>query len=105
MILEINKYIDFKELFNDLFKTHEVDLIKHRYEAKHYDDIIKFKEYYYKDFEILTEECEYGKEITFIFFHDFSDSNESNPQSSSAHYIIVYDSILDEFVSCEYEQG
>ena len=32
-------------------------------------------------------------------------ANESDNRNTSANFVIVYNRILDEFTSCEYEQG
>ncbi|QQO97011.1 hypothetical protein Nekkels1_12 [Cellulophaga phage Nekkels_1] len=102
----INKYIDFNSLFLELYNEQEDILIEERIQADHFDRILKFKEQSYSEFEIMIEECSYDtKEIVFVFAYDFDDSNEDCSQSTTADYVIVYDTILDEFTSCDYEQG
>lgn len=107
MNLEINKYIDFSGLFNHLYDTSKNSLEEHKYEAKHFFDILEFKEKGIIDsFEINIDECEVSDEnILFVFTCDFGDSNESCNQSTTADYFISFDCVLEEFNSCEYEQG
>ena len=105
MELKINNYIDFNKLFDNLFKENEYELIEYQYEAQHFGTIIKFN--IIKDeFNIVLDECELdSKNITFVFDKDFNDANESNNQSTTASYVIMFDRILDEFSLCHYEQG
>lgn len=106
MEIQINEYIDFGKLFNDLYNQQLEVLEEHKYEADHYRLIVDFKQYHFSDFTLETEECDYdSNHITFVFGMSFNDANESDPQGSSADYCIIYDCILDEFTSCEYEQG
>lgn len=106
MEARINNYIDFGKLFLDLFKEQEEILIEEQYQAEHCKQILDFKAHAYKEFELLLDECDYSdKEIVFVFGYDFNDANESCNQSTTADYVIVYDNILGEFTSCEYEQG
>lgn len=104
--MEINNFIDFSKLFLDLFKEQEEILIKEQYQAEHFKQILDFKNKAYDDFEIMIEECFYDtKEIIFWFTYDFNDANESCNRITSIDYIIVYDLTLEEFTSCEYDQG
>lgn len=106
MEAQINNYIDFEKLFLDLFEAQEEILIEEQYQAEHFKQILDFKNKAYNDFEIMTEECDYdSKKIVFWFTHNFNDANESCNQSTTADYVIIYDTILDEFTSCDYEQG
>jgi hypothetical protein len=102
----INNYIDFGKLFLDLYNEQEEILIAERIQADHFERILQFKQHAYKEFEIIPEECDYdSKKIVFFFGYDFNDANESCNQSTTADYVIIYDTILDEFTSCDYEQG
>lgn len=102
----INNYIDFGKLFLDLYNEQEEILIEERIQAEHFEKILQFKQHAYKDFEIMPEECNYDtKEIVFFFGYDFDDANESYNQSTTADYVIVYNTILEEFTSCDYDQG
>lgn len=103
----MNKHIDFTAIFTDLYEEHKLDLIQHRYEADHFNGIIEFVENGgLNSFDIQTEECEFcDKYIQFTFGFTTDDANESNTQSSFSYYVIVFDRILHEFTSCEYEQG
>ena len=106
MEAEINNYIDFKKLFLDLFEMQEDTLKEHMCEVEHYKKILDFKKQAYQEFEIINEECDYdSKKIVFSFGYDFGDTNERCNQSTTADYVIVYDTILDEFESLDYEQG
>jgi hypothetical protein len=106
MDLEINNYIDFNKLFNDLFKENEDELIEYQYEAEHFGKILQFNYIAKEKFDLVLDECELdGSTITFVYEHDFNDANESNNQSTTASYVIMYDRILDEFSECYYEQG
>jgi len=106
MDLEINDYIDFRKLFIDLYKEQEDILEEHKYEADHYKEIIDFKEQAFNEFELLEDESEFSdKEIVFDFGMCLGGANESDNRNASANFVIVYDRILDDFTSCEYEQG
>jgi hypothetical protein len=103
MNTEIYKYIDFKSLFEDLYKEKETELEEEKYVADHYKYILDFYSEY-KDFELLKEECELGKaSILFVFYQQTSFANESNPDTDGIIVSIVFDTILDEFVSFETE--
>lgn len=82
-------------------------LEEYMYEAEHYGEILRFYQMGdFETFEIEPMECEYNdKEIVFVFGYDFNDANESNTQSTTANHVIVYDRVLEEFTSHEYEQG
>jgi len=103
----MNKHIDFTAIFTDLYEEHKLDLIQHRYEADHFNRIIEFvDDGALSAFDIETEECEFSdKSIMFVFGFTDNDANESSTQSSFSNYVIVFDRILHEFTSCEYEQG
>lgn len=106
MEAQINNYIEFGKLFLDLYNEQEEILKEEQYQAEHFKKILDFKQHAYNEFGIMTEECDYDfKKIVFWFTYDFNDANESCNQSTTADYVIVYDTILDEFVSCDYEQG
>lgn len=106
MEAQINNYIDFGKLFLDLYNEQEEILIAERIQADHFERILQFKQHAHKHFEIIPEECDYdSKKIVFFFGYDFNDANESCNQSTTADYVIIYDTILDEFTSCDYEQG
>jgi len=106
MDIEITSYIDFSKLFADLFNYHENDLIEYQYESETYSNLLKFNASARNSFDLIIDECELSdKTISFIFGYDFNDANESNTQSSSADYHIIYDRILDEFTDCIYSQG
>jgi len=45
------------------------------------------------------------REITFFFGKDLEKANESSNQVATANYLIIYDRLLEEFITCEYEQG
>ena len=103
MNIEIYKYINFKSLFEDLYKEKENELEEEKYVAYHYKHILDFYSEY-KDFELLNEECELGKaSILFVFYQQTSFTNESNPDTDGIIVSIVFDTILDEFVSFETE--
>lgn len=106
-MININSYIDFYKLFNDLCSIHKSDLNEYRYEAIHYDKLLKFIESIgFNKWELIKEECELSNShIFWIFSYDFQDANESNPQSTTAEYCITFDRFLDEFTSVVYEQG
>lgn len=106
MIVEINNYIDFGRLFDDLYKLHESDLHEYQYEADHYKRLIEFYSVDKAKFELMVNECQLNDtDIVFFFGYDFNDANESNNQSTTADYTIVYDTLLEEFTRCDYEQG
>lgn len=107
MILEFNKYIDFRGMFKYIMDKHEESMQEYRYEALHYGKILDFyKLGDFEKFDVEVEECEFTyKEITFVFTFDYDDANESNTQSTTAYHLITYDRILDEFTYYEYEQG
>ena len=101
---EINNHIDFNGIFKVLFDEHKDSLEEERYQATHFNSILNFVDDGINEFEILAEECELNdKEIIFVYVHDFNDANESDTQGTSASYDIVYDRVLSEFTSCEFE--
>ena len=102
----MNNYINFENLFSDLYDEQIDVLIEYRYETSHYNDIINFKEQHLFAFELLKEEsCFCDKEIVFDFGMCLGGANESDNTNASANFVIVYDRVLDEFTSCDYEQG
>ena len=107
MRFEINRFINFIGIFKSLYSYHEEDLREHQYEAEHFKRILQFVEGDdFNKFDLELEECEFTNEkISFVFGCDFGDSNESNNQSTTANYHIVYDRVLSEFTVCDYEQG
>ncbi len=107
MELLIYHYIDYRNLFIDLFNEYEEELEEHRYEADHFDRLLLFKNSTeFDEWEIDECECEFtDKTIIWYFGFDFNDANESNNVSTTADYTIVFDRVLDEFTICDYEQG
>ena len=107
MIEDLNNHIDFMGLFKYLVETHRDELEVHKYEAEHFKMILDFANHHIDDgFEVLSEECELtDSQIIFIFGIDLEEPNESTNYVATANYDIVFDRIMDEFVSCEYEQG
>ena len=106
MNVQINEYIDFGKLFNDLYSEQLEILEQHKFEADHYKQILDFKQYHFSEFTLQVDECDYdSKRIFFVFGMSFNDANESDSQSTTADCCIIYDCILDEFTSYEYEQG
>jgi hypothetical protein len=105
--MELNEFIDFSGIFMKLYKEHEEDLRKHRFEAEHFDRLITFvEEGGFNVFDIQIEECELNNaNIRFVFGFDFNDANESSNYSASANYYIEYDRFLKELTTCNYEQG
>ncbi len=98
-------------MFYDLVEEHKPILTKHSFEAEHYGRILEFVEYqktadltgYYS---LDIDDCVFSDRlIEFVFGYTRSDANESNTQSSWSSYYIVFDRLLDEFITCEYEQG
>jgi hypothetical protein len=98
-----NNYIDFKSLFQDLYKEKESELEEEKYVADHFKQILEFYNEYDK-VELLKEECEFNKaSIVFVFYHETSPANESNPDSDGILTTIIFDRVLEEFVSFECE--
>lgn len=99
--------IDFKSLFVDIMKYVYEDMQIHKYEASHYQPILKFydsKEY--EKFEVDRYESNYcDNHIWFVFTYDFDDANESDTQSSYIVHAMRWDRLLDEFTDYDYDQG
>lgn len=105
--MQLNEFIDFSGIFMKLYKEHEEDLRKHRFEAEHFGRLITFvEEGGFNVFDIQIEECELNSyHISFVFGFDFNDANESSNYSASANYYIIYDRVRQDFIACDYEQG
>jgi hypothetical protein len=103
MNLNTNHYINFKSLFEDLYKEKENEMEEEKIIADHYKQILEF----YKDYpkvELLNDECDFNKaSIIFCFYHETCPPNESNPDSDGISVTIIFDKLLDEFVSFECE--
>ena len=113
MEININNYIDFNMMFEDICKSQKEILLEFREEMDYYDDIINFQ---YNQamgrlhgtdcFEIIQDECEITDDhVIFVYGLDFNDANESNPQSTTAECVIQYNRKLERFTSYDYEQG
>ena len=103
MNISINNFIDFTSLFEVIFKEQHSDLEEEKYVADHYRYILDFRDDF-SNFKLLKEECEVlPASIIFVFYKETFSANESNPDSDGTHVTIVYDKILDEFVSCDFE--
>lgn len=88
-----NKYIDFKMLFQDLYNEKESELEKEKYIADHFKQILEFYTKY-NNVELIKEECEFNQKlIMFVFYH----------KTNGIFTTIIFDRILDEFVSAEKE--
>lgn len=105
--MELNKFIDFKAMLKHLVEEHRTDLEKHRFEADYYDKLLKFIDVKVIDeFDTEHEECDFTNDsVSFVFGYSFNDANESNNQSTTANYHIIFNRVLNEFTVCEYEQG
>lgn len=92
-IIDTNSFINFKGIFDSLYNYHEKSLERERYVADHYEEILSF----------VREEVDYNieniasvldeKHIEFCFISD----------TKTNFVLIIYDRILDEFVSFERE--
>lgn len=106
MEININEYIDFEKLFSDLYKQNENDLYEYQYEATHYQTLLNFYALYKEKAKLVLEECSLNdNEIVFVYGYEHNDANESDTQSTWESWYITYDTILDEFSSCEYDNG
>jgi len=104
--MEFKKYIDFNQMFLDLFRENEKTLEDHKYEADHFRKLLEFRYNEFEKFELEIDECEFGeKEIHFCFGYSHNDANESNNQSSWSSCYVTYDVLLEEFVNIEFDQG
>lgn len=105
--IEINRFINFTGIFKSLYSYYEEDLRENQHEAEHFKRILQFVEGGdFNKFDLELEECEFTNEkISFVFGCDFGGANESNTQSATANYLIIYDRLLEEFTVCDYEQG
>jgi hypothetical protein len=100
MNISINKFIDFKGLFDALIDEQTEDLKEYRYESDTYRKILYFINEDYHKSDILIEDCELLENtITFVFLFDHDNANESDNQSDTDLYIIEFDRILNEFIS------
>jgi hypothetical protein len=101
---EINRYINFTELFDDLFNDNEDDFIQHRHESDAYNRLLDFYRCYKNDYTLELEECTLSEfTVRWTFVTSNNDSNESNPDSTGSAYIIFYNFTLEEFTDCDYE--
>jgi hypothetical protein len=104
MNISINKFIDFKGIFNALIEEQKEDLEQYKYESDTYYKILDFVNGDYSKCEILSEDCELkNKRIVFVFEFYHNNANESNNQSDIDLYIIEFDCILNEFDSFYWE--
>lgn len=104
MNISINKFIDFKGIFNALIEEQKEDLEQYKYESDNYYKILDFVNGVYSKCEILSEDCELkNKRIVFAFEFYRNNANESNNQSDVDLYIIEFDCILNEFDSFYWE--
>jgi len=105
--IEMNEFIDFTQLFVKLYEEHKEELEHHKFEADHFKRLIQFyDEGGLSAFDLQKDECELtDKYIHFVFGMDLEQANESTNYVATANYFIVYDRILNEFTSCDYEQG
>ena len=105
-MIDINDYIDFKKLFIDLYKNQKDLLEEYKDEVEHFKKIIDFNNRAFNEFELIQESSSLSdKEIVFYFGLCLGGANESNNEDAYANFIIRYDRTLNEFISCEYEQG
>ena len=113
MEININEYIDYERLFNDLYFEQKDVLFENENNIGLYDELMDFviqQEHKINNheqfFEIIHEECLVDdNKFVIVFSIGFDDASESNPQSSTADYIIVYDRDISEFIICDYQQG
>jgi len=114
--IDINNYIDYDSLFEDLFQEQTEELLKHCTDVKHYyDRLVNFHMHHsfnkkhgapHQVFEIQQDECSFNdNEIVIVYVMDFDDANENCTQSSTADYTIIFNRKLNKFISCNYTQG
>ncbi len=97
--MEINDYIDFVSIFNELIEENRTELETYKYESEHYMNILNFLDTREEiEFEINSSECFLTDEsIFFVFFWEDS----ANRNDYFLCYEINYDRILEEFTRCE----
>ncbi len=104
MKTNINKFIDFKGLFESLFEEFEEELKQDAFEVDHFREILNFKNIGYSQYEINNGECQIDEtDIVFVFESLTGLPNESNPGGDWNIVTIVFNRILDEFTSFEIE--
>lgn len=105
--MELNRHIDFKSMFLELYKEQEEYIIEKRNEMVHFETLIQFVQNGDIDeFEVITEDCDINdKKIHFVFGMDLERPNESSNYVATADYHIIYDRGAEEFTTCDYEQG
>lgn len=97
----INSYIEFERLFKDLLAEQMDVMTENYYVCDHYARILDFKDHKY---EIQDEDCELdNRNVTFVFVVDAIQPTESNPDIDGSLIVIIYNFLLDEFISCEIE--
>jgi len=114
--MEINKYIDYKEIFSKCLEEGKwvlTDYDESQVEYQNYKKIEHFNKCY-EEFEIMTDECslntgidvEYKKEsVCFVFGFEGNDANESNPESSWGRAATIYNFRDEMFTNYEEEWG
>lgn len=104
--MQIHEYILWNKLFRDLFESEEQQLRENEKTSEMAQMLIRLKDSDMETFELMPEESQLmDKEIIFFFGYDFGDANESNTQSTTAEYVVVFNREDECFTSCKYEQG
>lgn len=103
---KINKHVDFREIFKELFEEHKSELEKFK-KSEMNKTLLGFVESGdFDDYELMLDECEiYESHIRFVFGKDLEQPNESSSYVASGNYFIFFDRVLNEFTICDYEQG
>lgn len=105
-MIELNNYIDFIKLFNDLYIENEDKIIDDKIENECLGLLLQFNAIHKNIFELVVEESQFNdREIIFFFEHYNNDANESDTQGTSEYYYFVYDRNLEFFSDASYDQG
>jgi hypothetical protein len=102
---DLREFIDFDGIFHALIEEHKDELIEYSNEAPHYGHVLGFYDYK-SEYNLVLDECNFGlHEIEFVYSKHNNDSNESDNRGTYSSYYIVFNTVLDEFRVCDYEQG
>jgi len=95
----INSYIEFERLFKELLVEQMDIMTENYYVCDHYARILDFKD---RKYEIQVEDCKLDdRNATFVFVVGATQPTESNPDIDGSLVVIIYNFLLDEFISCE----